>query len=196
MFFIFFPLFLLANIKEEIIKFYKSHYPPIIIKKITTNKELPKIYNNLKIMLNPNSYSGIIKVDNKYFFVKIDALLPVFVATKIIMPNEPIILNQNCKKKQIKFKYLYTKPIFKIQKDLVAAQIISKDSILTIFNTKKAPAVFKNSKVKVIIHSDSIEITSTAKALQNGDIGKKIQIEMNGKIFDAKVIEKGVVSLE
>jgi flagella basal body P-ring formation protein FlgA len=49
--------------------------------------------------------------------------------------------------------------------------------------------------VSVKISSGNIVIFSTAKALQDGNIGDKIKIEMNRKIFDAVVSGKNEVTI-
>jgi flagella basal body P-ring formation protein FlgA len=82
--FIFFPLFLFAGIKEEIIKFYKKTYPNIQIIKITSHPALPKHYKKVKLLLNPKMSYGNILVDGKYYYIKIKAKLPVYKSLRII----------------------------------------------------------------------------------------------------------------
>jgi len=144
-------------------------------------------------MLNPKQNSGTIRIDNKYYFIKIKAKLPVFVAKNVIYQNRPIL--PNVEKKEVDFKFFYSKPLNYISDNLIASKIISKNAIINKSNTKKIPAVIKNSKVKVIIKSKNILITSSAKALRDGEINDTIQIKMNNKIFNAKIIKKGVVEI-
>ena len=184
---------LFADIKSKIIKFYKKEYPQIKIISIKSNKALPEKYKSIKFLFTPKNSYGSIKVDNKYYYIKIKAKIPVYIATQIIKKNSPIL--PNVIKKEIDFKFFYSKPLFLISPNLLASKIISKNSIITQSNTKKAPAVLQNQIVSVIIKSKNISITTSAKALKDGEIGEYIPIKMNKKIFKAKVIAKSKVSL-
>ncbi|QCI28506.1 flagellar basal body P-ring formation chaperone FlgA [Caminibacter pacificus] len=188
------PLFLFASVKSEIINFYKKTYPNIIIEKITANPALPKHYKKIKFLLSPKQNSGSIIIDGKYYYITIKAEIPVFVATSIIRQNSPIL--PYVVKKIVKFRYFYSKPLEKISPNLIASKIISKNSVINESNTKIAPAVLRGERVSVLIKSKNITISSSAKALRDGNIGDIIPIEMNRKIFNAKVTDKGVVTLE
>jgi len=48
----------------------------------------------------------------------------------------------------------------------------------------------------VVIPSKNIKIFSRAKALKDGNIGDVIPIEMNKKVFKAKIIKKGIVTIK
>ena len=191
---IFFPLFLFASINNKIISFYKKIYPQIEIKMIKLTPTPPKRYKNLKILINPKLTSGNIKIDGKYFYVKIKALMPVFVTTQIIRPNETI--KNKVILKKISFRNFYAKPLRDINSSLVASKIISKNAIITNLNTKKMPLVTKNSTITVVIKSKSITITSFAKALEDGYKGDIINILFRKKIRKAKIIAKGEVEIE
>ena len=188
--------FSFADVKKEIIKFYKKEYPTLHIQKIISQPSFPKRYKKIKLLLNPKMPYGNVLIDGKYYYIKLKATLPVFKTLKIIKQNSPILENVNVKKEEVQFRYFYSKPINKIPKNLIASKVISKNSILTISNTKIAPAILKGEKVRVKISSKNVVIFSNAKALKDGEIGEKIKIEMNRKIFDAKVINKGVVEIE
>lgn len=190
----FFFLTLYANIKTEIIKFYKSYYPNIEIKEIKITPTPPKKYKNLKILFSPKTTSGNIKINNKYYYVRIKAFIPVYVANTIIKTNEPIY--NHVVKKIIPLRYFYSRPLIKINKKLVASNIISKNAIITKSNTKIAPDVFRGEIVSVIIKSKDMSIFSKAKALQDGYIGDIIKINLRKKITKAKVIKKDTVLIE
>ena len=192
--FLFFFSFLYANINKKIIKFYKSYYPNIEIKNIKIIPTPPKKYQRLKILLSPKRSFGNIQIDNKFYYVKIKAIIPVCIATSIIKTNEEII--NKCKIQKITFRNFYSKPIININSDIVASKIISKNSIINKSNTKKKPFVFKNSTVSVIIQSKNIQITSQAKALEDGYKGDKIKILLNKKQQKAIVVDKGVVKVK
>jgi len=192
LFFLFSLLY--ANINQKIIKFYKSYYPNIEIENIKIIPTPPKKYKTLKIMLSPKKTSGNIKIDNKFYYVKIKAKIPVCIATTIIKTNEDIL--NKCKIKKIPFRNFYSKPITNINSNIVASKIISKNSIINQSNTKKKPLVFKNSDVSVIIQSKNINISTTAKALEDGYKGDEIKILLNKKIKKAIVIDKGAVTIK
>ena len=191
-----FPFFLFADIKSEIVNFYKKKYPNIKIMNITSRPALPKKYKKIKFLLNPKTPYGNILIDGKYYYIKIKAKIPVYKSIRIIKQNAPILENVNVKKETIDFRYFYSKPISEIPKNLIASKIISKNSILNVSNTKIAPDVMRGEIVSVKIQSKNIDIYSNAKALNDGNIGDKIKIEMNRKIFDAIVIKKGVVTIK
>ena len=191
---IFLPIFLFASVKQEIINFYKKSYPKIIIKQIKIIPSPPKKYKNLKILFSPNATSGNIKIGNHYYFVRIKAFLPVFVATSIIKTNQPIY--NHVIKKIVSFRYFYAKPLFKINKKLVASKIISKNAIITSANTKIAPDVFRDDIVTVIISSKDMSIYTKAKALEDGNIGDIIKIKLKNKIKKAQITKKDVVVIK
>lgn len=191
---IFLPFLLFASVKQKIISFYKKIYPEIIIKKIQITPPPPKKYKNFKILFSPKTTSGNIKIDNQYYYVRIKAKIPVFVANSVIKTNQPIY--NNVIKKIIPFKYFYSKPLFKITKNLVASNIISKNSVITKSNTKIAPDVFRDETITVLIISKDITIYAKAKALQDGYIGDIINIKFRKKIQKAKIIKKGTVILK
>ena len=192
--FFLFPLFLFADIKKEIINFYKQYYPQIEIENITIRPAPPEKYHSLKFLLSSKRNFGNIKIDNKYYYVKIKAKIPVCIATEIIKTNQDI--SNRCKTQKISFKNFYSKPLFKITPDIVASKIISKNSIINESNIKKKPDVFKNSSVSVIIQSKNITISSTAKALEDGYRGDEIKILINKKIKKAVVTDKGEVKIK
>ena len=188
------PLLLLADIKKEIINFYKQSYPAIEIKDITIRPAPPKRYKKIKFLFSPKRSFGNIKIDNRYYYVKIKAKIPVCISTQVIKTNQAII--NKCEIKKTDFKNFYSKPITNITHNLVASKIISKNSVINESNTKKKPAVFKNSSVSVIIQSKNITISSTAKALEDGYRGDEIKILINKKTKKAVVTNKGEVKIK
>lgn len=82
---IFLPLFLFASAKQELINFYKKHYPNIEIISIYTQKAFPKKYKTISFKLaNPKQASGNLIIDGKYYFYRIKAKLKVFTAKMVI----------------------------------------------------------------------------------------------------------------
>jgi len=132
-------------------------------------------------------------VDGKYYFIRIDASLPVYVAQQVIPKNAPIL--PYVEEKLVKFRYFYSPPLSNISPKLIASKIISKNAIITKNDVKIAPAVLKGDIVSVKIKSQNITITTTAKALKDGNIGEWIPIELNRKIINAKVSGKNQVEI-
>ena len=195
LFIIFFPFLLFASVKEEIIKFYKSHYPTIEIEKISSNKPFPKHYKKIDFKLaNYKLPSSTLIIDGKYYFYKIKAKIKVFRAQNVIHVNEAI--KPSVVQKFIQFKSFYSKPLTKINDDLIASKIISKNSVINESNTRIRPLILKGENVKVVVKSNNIEMYSNAIALQDGNIGDIITIEMNKKRFKAKIIGKNTVSIK
>ena len=192
LFSLFFPIFLFASINEEIIKFYKHHYPTIEIKSIKFNKPLPNKYKKIDFkFVNYKLPSSSILIDGKYYYFKIDATIKVFVANKIIKINE--FIKPNVSLKNIKFKTFYSKPLTKIEDNLVASKIISKNSIINESNTKIKPAILKNEKVTVIFKNNSIEIYTSGIALNDANENEKILVKVNNKTFEGIVKNNKVV---
>jgi len=191
---IFIPFFLFASLNHKIINYYKSYYPNIKIEQIIINPKPPKKFHNLKILFSPKYSSGNIKINKKYYYVRIKAKIPVFKAKKIIRQNEYIF--NKVYKTTIPFRYFSSKPLTKIKKNLIAKNIISKNSIITTTNTTIAPDIFKNSIVNAIVNSHNINITTQVKVLKNGNIGDIIPVKLKNKILKAKVIGKNLVEIE
>ena len=186
--------FLFADINSTIINFYKHYYPKIHIKQIVSNKPFPNKYKKVDLsMLNPKLSNGLIKIDNSYYSIKIDASILAYVADKTIKINE--FIEPNVSLKEIKFRVFYSPLVYNV-KNLVAKQIISKNGVITKNNTKKAPDVFKNQSVQVIIKSPNIDIITSAVALNDGNVGEFIKIKLNNKILNAQIIKPGVVTIK
>jgi len=186
--------FLYANINDKIIEFYKSYYPNIKIENIKISPTPPKTFKNLKILLSPKRSYGNIKIDNRFYYVRIKALIKVYKAKQIIKTNE--LIYNKVKEEFIPFRTFYSKPLDKIDTNLVASKIISKNGIINESNTKKKPLIFKGDTISAIINSKNISITSKAKALEDGYKGDEIKILINKKIKKGTVLNKGVVKVE
>ena len=185
-----FPLFLFASVKEEIIKFYKSHYPTIKIIKISSDKPFPKHYKKIDFKLaNYKMPSSTIKIDGKYYFYKIKAKIKVYIANRVIKINEPIL--GNAVFKYVNFRNFYSNPIYKLSSDLVASKIISKKAVINESNTKIKPAVISGENVNVIFQNNAIEVYAKGEALNEANIGDIVKVKINGKVYEGKVNKDG-----
>jgi len=181
-FLLFFPLLLLASVKEEIIKFYKSHYPSIIITDIKSNKPFPKHYKKIDFKLaNYKLPSSTVIIDGKYYFYRIDAKIKVFKADKVIHVNEPV--KPNASSEIIKFRSFYSKPLTEISPDLIASKIISKNAVINESNTKTRPLILKGQSVSVIFKDKNIEIYSKGEALNDANLNEPVKVKINTKIY-------------
>jgi len=183
-----------GNVKENIIKFYKSYYPTIKIENIKISPSPPKKYKIIKIFLSPKRNYGNIKIDNRFYYIKIKAFIKVYKSTQIIKTNQTLL--NKVKLTTIPFRNFYSKPIFKLTQNLVASKIISKNSIINQSNTKKKPLIFKGSNISAIIKSKNIIIYSKAKALEDGYKGDKIKVLINKRVRNAIILERGKVEIK
>ncbi|GAB6073446.1 flagellar basal body P-ring formation chaperone FlgA [Nautilia lithotrophica] len=195
LFIIFFPFFLFASVNEEIIKFYKKHYPSIEIFSIKTNKPFPKHYKKIDFKLaNYKLPSSTLIIDGKYYFYTINAKIKVFIAQKVIRVNE--LIKPNVIEKSINFRSFYSKPLTNIPDNLIASKIISKNAVINESNTKIKPLILKGESVSVIFKDENIEIYSKGTALNDANINEMIKVKINSKTYTGKVNENAEVIIK
>ncbi|GAX88108.1 flagella basal body P-ring formation protein FlgA [Lebetimonas natsushimae] len=192
---LFLPFFLFADAKNELIKFYKKHYPNIKIISIYTQKPFPKKYKKISFKFaNYKSQSGNLIIDNKYYFYRIKAKLKVYTANRVIKKNEPVF--SNVSQKEINFRNFYSPPLIKIDKNLIASKVISKNAVITKNNTKIKPDILKGDSINVVFKGNGIEIYSKGKALNDANINDKIKVEINHKIYEGVVDKNNIVEIK
>jgi flagella basal body P-ring formation protein FlgA len=183
LFFLFLPIFLFASVKKELVKFYKHYYPNIEIVSIYTQKPFPKKYKKISFkLINPKFPSGNLIIENKYYFYRIKAKLTVYKTIKVIKKNESVL--PYVKKEKIDFRHFYSPPLLKIHKNLIASKVISKNAVITKENTRIKPAVLQGDNVNVVFKGRGVEIYSKGTALNDANIGEKIKVEINHKIYE------------
>jgi flagella basal body P-ring formation protein FlgA len=189
------PLFLFADVKDELIKFYKKHYPNIKIISIYTQKPFPKKYKKLSFkFINLKQPSGNLIIDGKYYFYKISAKLKVFTANKVIKKNEFILPNVSIK--EVNFKHFYSPPLLKIDNNLIASKVISKNAVITKNNTRIKPDILKGDVVSVVFKGNGIDIYSKGKALNDANINEKLKVKINHKIYEGIVNKNSIVEIK
>jgi flagella basal body P-ring formation protein FlgA len=191
---LFLPFFLFGSVKNELINFYKKHYPNIKIVSIYTQKPFPKKYKTISFKLvNPNSQSGDLIIDGKYYFFRINAKLKVFVANRVIRKNE--FIYPNVSQKEINFRHFYSSPLIKIDKNLIASKIISKNAVITQNNTRIKPLVLKGDIISVVFKGRGIEIYSKGKSLNDANEGEKIKVKIGNRVYEG-VLKNKVVEIK
>jgi flagella basal body P-ring formation protein FlgA len=192
---IFFPLFLFASVKEEIINFYKRYYPTIEIISVKSNKPFPKHYKKIDFKLaNYKIPSSTLIIDGKYYFYTINAKIKVFVSQRVIHVNERI--KPNVILKTVPFRSFYSKPLDKIPDNLIASKIISKNAVINESNTKIKPLILKDSTVNVVFENTNIEIYAKGTALNDANANEPVRVKINAKTYTGTANENGEVVIK
>ncbi|WP_455755908.1 flagellar basal body P-ring formation chaperone FlgA [Sulfurimonas sp.] len=190
-----------SKIKTEVINIYKEKYPDIKIKSLSIMprgyiKTLPKNYkvNMHKKAHLSNSGTLNIKTPKKkklFFDYIVDAEIDVYISkTKIKRGLK--ISTLNTIKKSVNFEKFKALPITVQQ--LNNTQIkrnINKDYIITLNDIETIDIVNKGSNVNVSLQNKNINISFSAKALQNGKLNDIIRVQKNsGEKIHVKVTGK------
>jgi flagella basal body P-ring formation protein FlgA len=192
---IFLPLFLFASVKDEIINFYKKHYPAIEITSVKSNRPFPKHYKKTDFKLaNYKLPSSTLIIDGKYYFYTIEANIGVWTATDVIRVNMPVLGNAVFKK--IKFRTFYSKPLAKINSKLVASKIISKNAVINESNTKIRPLILRGQSVSVLFKDKNIEIYSKGTALNDANSGESVKVKISSKTYTGTADKNGNVIIK
>lgn len=80
----------------------------------------------------------------------------------------------------------------------VAARLITAGQTIFMSDVKSEPAVLRGQSVKILIGTDSLEITAQGVAEDNGSIGDMVKVRSadNKKLLSGVLIEKGVVRIQ
>jgi len=192
---LFLAVFLFADVKEEIIKFYKEHYPNINIESISSNKPFPKKYAKIDFKLaNYKLPSSTIIIDGKYYFYKIKAKIGVYKATDIIKVNQ--LIKPNVTFEMVPFRSFYSTPLSTISDNLIASKIISKNAVINKSNTKIKPLILKDQTVSVIFSNDAIDVYSKGKALNDANANDTVKVRIKGNVYEGVADKKGEVIIK
>ncbi|MFT5660976.1 MAG: flagella basal body P-ring formation protein FlgA [Sulfurimonas sp.] len=196
-----------SKIKSSIATLYKEKYPDIKINSIFIMprgyiKSLPKQF---EIIMQKRSYlsrSGTLSIktlDKKklFFNYTIDAKIYIYVSKKSIKRNERISA-LNSTKKSIQFDKFRAIPINVHQLNVTQSKRNLKvDSIITSRDIETLNLVKRGAHVTVNFKDNSINISFSAKALQNGKLNDIITIEKrNKKRLKVRVIGKNRVEVK
>lgn len=195
------PTLELTPFKNYIKKRYKEYYKDLEIKNITVHPrghitKLPQNYTlffkEKALLKNKGIFS--IKTDEKkqiFFNYTINASLPIFI-TKQKIKKKKLLSLENTSKKSIILQRFQAKPLQEIRKDkFETKRYIRKGKILTVRDVEALKLVTKGSNVHLFLNVNNINISFTAKALEDGELGKVIKVKnRNNKILQVEVIGK------
>ena len=196
-----------SKIKTEIIKFYKSKYPSIEIKSISLTprgyiQKLPKefeVHLQRKAYLKNSGTLSIKTIDKKklFFDYVLDAQLYIYIAKRQVQKGTKLsLLNMTKTSVQLdKFKSL---PINDTHLNMSQSKRkFKRDTIITIRDIETINLVKRGSNVSVSFNDKNMNISFSAKALQNGKLNDIITIEKrNKKRLSAKVVAKNKVEIQ
>ena len=196
-----------SHIKTSIRDFYKEKYPNILIKSILVmprgyTKSLPE---NYKVQMQKKAYlsnKGILSIktlENKkvFFDYVLDASLYVYVSRDSI-PRSQKISALNCTKKSVQFTKFRAMPIDKTHLNTSQSKRnLKPDTIITSRDIQVLNMVKRNANVQVRFEDKNINISFSAKALQNGKLNDIITVQKrNKKRLRVKVIGKNRVEIQ
>ena len=190
-----------SKIKSKIKEHYKQNYDQIDIHSITVEPRsyLSKLPDKYTVEIRSRNYlsrDGTISIKTpsrkKIFFdYIIDANVDIYISRKKIKKNTELSAINSSKKSIILDKFR-AKPIQIINKStLQSKHHISKDKTLTVRDVETLSIVKKGSYLNISLNNNNIDITFSAKALEDGRINEIINVvKPNGKRLKARVIGK------
>ena len=196
-----------SKIKSSITSLYKEKYPNIKINSILVMprgyvKSLPKKFELImqkKSYLSRDGTLSIKTLDKKklFFDYTIDAKIYIYVPKKQLKRRERISA-LNTRKKSIQFHKFKAMPINEHQLNITQSKRNLKvDTIITLRDIETLNLVRRGSHVSVNFKDNSINISFSAKALQNGKLNDIITIEKrNKKRLKVRVIGKNRVEVK
>lgn len=193
------------ELKDKLVEYFLENYPNMEIKKveITPRGYIKTLPNEYDIdMPSPLSSSGVIHIITpqkmKYFFdFYIDGYIDVFLTKNTIKRGEALS-DQNIIKKHIKLEKLKDTPLNSFEDNrLESKKQLTKDAILYKNDVTQKRVVKKGSMVNVSYDEEGIDITFSAKALQDGKLNDIISIQnSSNKTIKARVIGENMVIVE
>jgi len=175
-----------SKIIAQIRKFYKTKYSVITIQNISVEpnvymEKLPSFYT---IHFQENSYlsrKGMLYIKTLkrreiFFHYLIRAKVTIYQAKKTIERGTEIE-NRNCQKKSIMLDKFWAMPIQDINKHQYQSKYnIRAGRTITMRNVTGLDLVKRGSQINIFINDANMQITFSAKALQNGELGDTINV--------------------
>jgi len=195
-----------SKIEYKIEQYYKEHYIDIDI--ISLHVE-PRSYmedmpDNYTIKLKKNSYlkrDGVISIktqkNKKIFFnYTIEANIKVFISRMKIKKDDELSI-VNLRQKRVILDKFRSLPYQEIESGMYQAKHhIPENKIITIKDIADLSLVKRKADVAITMSRDNIDISFSAKALQNGKLNDIIKVQKsNGKIIKVTVTGKNIAEI-
>jgi len=196
-----------SQIKYEIKNYYEEHYPNIEILSLHVEprsyiKSIPKRYT---IKIKKNSFlqkNGVISIKNKknkkiFLNYTIEAAITVFISRiKIKKGTELSIIN--IKRKRIILDKFRAVPYQNIEAGMYQAKHhIMDNKIITLRDITELSLVKRKTDVSITMDRDNMDISFSAKALQNGKLNDIIRVQKsNGKILKVTVTGRNTAEIK
>jgi flagella basal body P-ring formation protein FlgA len=201
-------------ILKELKKVFKAVYNDIKVIKLDVKpiNSFPQNFSDFsfdKIIINHNNirkksgnftvvYKSMGKKTVRIFFkYKIDAKISLFKA-KHNIPNGKILSQNDYEKVMTDFNRIPLNFVKNLKSGaFIARNYIRKGSVITGYMIRRVTLVRKKDLLRSVIKDGRLELEFFTRALQNGDKGDIIKtIGNNGKIYKAKIIERGLVEIQ
>ncbi len=196
-----------SGIEASLRSSYMENYPSMKIKSLIVMprgfiKSLPSNYKVLlhkKFFLSKEGTLSIKTLDNKKLFFDyiLDAKLYVYV-TRVNLRKDDKISTLNTLKKSVMFDKFRASPINVSHLNISQAKRnLKTKKVLTIRDIQSLDLVKKNARVNVNLKNGNINISFSAKALQNGKLKDIITVQKNDKQrIRVRIIGRNMVELK
>ena len=189
-----------TQFKEKIASLYRSKYNTITIKSIEVHPNVYMQYlpKEFTVHFEKNSFlrsHGILyiktpKMREIFFHYTIVASVVVYKAKRDIRRETPLE-SRNCQKNSIILERFRAMPLQDIYTHRYQSRhYIRNGHIITMRDVAELDLVKRGERVNIFINDANIEITFSAKALQNGKLGSTIEV-LNQEGKRIKVIVTG-----
>ncbi|QOP45719.1 flagellar basal body P-ring formation chaperone FlgA [Sulfurimonas paralvinellae] len=176
-------------LKNRVKEYYNNHYKDIKIQSISLrpSKYMSHLPKEFRVGFARNAYlshKGIFYIktpkNRKYFFkYTLHAELPVYEATKEIKRGDAFSL-LNLQKKSIILDKFRALPLMQLEKNRYEAKHkIDKGTILTQRDITGLYLIKRGANVTVTLQDEGVQITFSARAVQNGRYGDTITVQYN-----------------
>ena len=193
-------------IEDKLRQYYKENYLDISIMSLHVEPRsyiefLPKLYS---IKIKKNSFlkkDGVLSIktqNNKkiFFNYRIKASVKVFISRMKIKKDTELSV-VNLKQKIILLDKFRAKPYQSISTGTYQAKHhISENKIITSRDVASLSLVRRKSSVSITMNRDNIDISFSAKALQNGKLNDIIKVQKsNGKVLRVIVTGRNIAEI-
>jgi len=175
-----------SKIIAQIKKLYKTKYSSITIQNISVepNVYMEQLPSSYTVHFQENSYlsrKGMLYIKTPkrreiFFHYLISAKVTIYQAKNSIKRGVQID-NRNCQKNSIMLDRFWAMPIQDINRHQYQSKYnISAGRVITVRNVKPLDFIRRGSVVNIFMDEANMQITFSAKALQNGKLGDTINV--------------------